>query len=97
MNASIRVAKQTRRILVDRGLWKQVNYAFATVTYLCSCLFFVLALTELSRGANGAAILDTLIALYFLHQGIFLFILVWLVERRRQSQSVNFPDRRSGR
>ncbi len=98
MNASLRLAQDTRRILVDRGLWKQVNYAFATVTYLCSCVFFLLGLGEFShRGADGTAILDALIAVYFLHQGIFLFILAWVVERRRESRAVDFPNRRNNR
>jgi hypothetical protein len=34
------------------------------------------------------------VALYFLVQVIFLFVLSGVVERRRQSHPIDFPDRR---
>ncbi len=36
----------------------------------------------------------TIGAIYFLLQVIFLFVLAWFVERRRQKQSIDFPNRR---
>ncbi len=86
------------RILADRGLWKDAIYALALITYLCSFLFFVLAVGQIMRvGPDGSAIVDLLIAIYFLFQVIFLFALSWFVERRRQSMPIAFPDRRSKR
>jgi hypothetical protein len=41
------------------------------------------------------AVIDLIVALYFLVQVIFLFVLTGVVERRRQSQPINFADRRS--
>ena len=40
------------------------------------------------------ALIDLIVALYFLVQVIFLFVLTGVVERRRQNQPIDFPDRR---
>jgi cation transporter-like permease len=83
------------RLLANRQLWKNAIYAIALITYLCSFLFFGLAVADV-RGTGGstASLVDLLVALYFLVQVIFLFVLSSIVERRRQSQPISFPDRR---
>ena len=84
------------RLLFDRGLWKQAIYAVAFLTYLASFLFFVLGLSAFAHGGQLAvAVIDLLVGLYFLTQVIFLFVLSWFVERRRQRLAIGFPDRRS--
>jgi len=83
------------RLLADRGLWKQAIFLTAFLTYLCSFLFFGLAAAEAAdNGPTPRALLDLLAATYFLLQVIFLFVLAWFVERRRQHQAIDFPDRR---
>jgi hypothetical protein len=83
------------RVLADRQLWKNTIYGLAFITYLCSFLFFGLALADvLETGGSMAAVIDLIVALYFLVQVIFLFVLSGAVERRRWSQQIDFPDRR---
>jgi hypothetical protein len=83
------------RLLANRQLWKNAIYTIAFITYLCSFLFFGLAVAD-ARGTGGSAttVIDLLVALYFLLQVIFLFVLSGVVERRRLSQRIDFPDRR---
>lgn len=96
--SSVRFGGAAKRLLAHRGLWKEVNYAFAIVTYLCSCLFFVVGLRELiGSGASMKVTDDLLVALWFLLQGVFLFGLTWVVERRRRGSPISFPDRRNDR
>jgi hypothetical protein len=84
------------RLLANRQLWKNAIYAMAFVTYLCSFLFFGLAVADIREsGGTLSALIDLIVALYFLVQVIFLFVLTGVVERRRQSQPIDFPDRRS--
>jgi len=40
-------------------------------------------------------VIDLIVAMYFVVQVIFLFVLTGVVERRRQTQPIDFPDRRS--
>jgi hypothetical protein len=83
------------RVLANRQLWKNTIYGLAFITYLCSFLFFGLALADvLETGGSMAAVIDLIVALYFLVQVIFLFVLSGAVERRRWSQQIDFPDRR---
>jgi hypothetical protein len=84
------------RLLANRQLWKNAIYSIAMITYLCSFLFFGLAIAEVrSSGGTMTALIDLIVALYFLVQVIFLFVLSGVVERRRQNQAIDFPDRRS--
>ncbi|MEO6796171.1 MAG: hypothetical protein ABI401_01775 [Candidatus Dormibacter sp.] len=81
--------------MANRKVWKQAIYSIALLSYLCSFLFFGLAVADVRRSGGGmTAIIDLLVALYFLTQVIFLFVLSGVVERRRQSQPIDFPDRR---
>jgi hypothetical protein len=83
------------RLLANRQLWKNAIYAIALITYLCSFLFFGLAVGNMREtGGSLTAVIDLIVALYFLVQVIFLFVLSGVVERRRQSQPIAFPDRR---
>jgi hypothetical protein len=83
------------RLLANRQLWKNAIYSIAFVTYLCSFLFFGLAVGNVRQtGGSLMAVIDLIVALYFLVQVIFLFMLTDIVERRRQSQPIDFPDRR---
>ena len=83
------------RLLSNRRVWKDAIYALAFLTYICSFLFFGLAVNDIVHGGDtGRGIFDILVALYFLIQVIFLFILSWFVERRRQHLPIRFPDRR---
>lgn len=83
------------RALANRGLWKNAIYAIALITYLCSFLFFGLAVGNMREtGGSLTTVIDLIVALYFLVQVIFLFVLSGVVERRRQSQPIDFPDRR---
>ena len=84
------------RLLANRQLWKNAIYAIALVTYLCSFLFFGLAVADVrASGGSVTAVIDLIVALYFLVQVIFLFVLTGVVERRRQSQPIEFQDRRT--
>jgi hypothetical protein len=84
------------RLLANRQLWKNTIYSLAFITYLCSFLFFGLALVDVREtGGSMAAVIDLIVALYFLTQVIFLFVLSGAVERRRQTQQITFPDRRA--
>jgi hypothetical protein len=84
------------RLLANRQLWKNAIYSIALVTYLCSFLFFGLAIADVREsGGTITAVIDLIVALYFLVQVIFLFVLSGVVERRRQAQPIDFPDRRS--
>ena len=86
---------QRTRMLANRQVWKNAIYAIALVTYLCSFLFFGLAAAAVRQSSDlRTAIMDMLVALYFLLQVIFLFILSMVVERRRQSLPITFPNRR---
>lgn len=83
------------RLLANRQLWKNTIYSIAFLTYLCSFLFFGLAIADVrSTGGSMQTIIDLIVAIYFLTQVIFLFVLSGVVERRRQSQPIDFPDRR---
>jgi hypothetical protein len=83
------------RALANRQLWKNAIYSVALITYLCSFLFFGLAIADVRESGGGVtAIIDLIVALYFLIQVIFLFVLSGVVERRRQTQPIDFPDRR---
>jgi hypothetical protein len=83
------------RALANRGFWKNAIYAIALITYLCSFLFFGLAVGNMREtGGSLTTVIDLIVALYFLLQVIFLFVLSSVVERRRQSQPITFPDRR---
>jgi hypothetical protein len=85
------------RLFGNRGVWKELIYATAFLTYLSSFLFFGLAVAETIQGGPSlAAVIDLLVALYFLLQVIFLFVLSWFVERRRQNQPISFSNRRRG-
>jgi|ERR1700736_2895166 hypothetical protein len=83
------------RLLANRQLWKNAIYTIAFITYLCSFLFFGLAVAD-ARGTGGSitTVIDLMVAIYFLLQVIFLFVLTGVVERRRLSQHIDFPDRR---
>ncbi|MEA2634160.1 MAG: hypothetical protein QOH92_927 [Chloroflexota bacterium] len=84
------------RLLANRQLWKNAIYSIAMITYLCSFLFFGLAIAEVrSSGGTMTALIDLIVALYFLVQVIFLFVLSGVVERRRANQPIDFPDRRN--
>lgn len=84
------------RLLADRQLWKNTIYSIAFITYLCSFLFFGLALADVRRsGGSMTTLIDLIVAIYFLTQVIFLFVLSGVVERRRLPQKIDFPDRRS--
>jgi hypothetical protein len=84
------------RLLANRQLWKNAIYAIALITYLCSFLFFGLAVGNMREtGGSLTTVIDLIVALYFLVQVIFLFVLSGVVERRRQSQPIDFPDRRT--
>ena len=84
------------RLLANRQLWKNTIYSIAFITYLCSFLFFGLAIADIQEtGGTLAAIIDLIVAMYFVVQVIFLFVLSIVVERRRQTQPIGFPDRRS--
>ncbi len=86
------------RLLGNRGLWKEAIFVTAFLTYLCSFLFFGLAAAETAQnGASLTGIMDLVAAIYFLLQVIFLFVLAWFVERRRQKQLIDFPNRREER
>ena len=83
------------RLSANRGLWKEAIFLTAFLTYGCSFLFFGLAAIETAEnGPTVRGVLDLLAAIYFLLQVIFLFVLAWFVERRRQMQPIEFPDRR---
>jgi hypothetical protein len=84
------------RLLANRQVWKNAIYSIAMITYLCSFLFFGLAIADVREsGGTITAVIDLIVALYFLVQVIFLFVLSGVVERRRQIQPIDFPDRRS--
>jgi len=83
------------RVLANRQVWKNAIYSIALITYLCSFLFFGLAIADVREsGGTMTALIDVIVALYFLVQVIFLFVLTGVVERRRQNQPIDFPDRR---
>jgi hypothetical protein len=83
------------RLLANRQLWKNAIYSIALITYLCSFLFFGLAVADVrDTGGSTTTVIDLMVALYFLVQVIFLFVLSGVVERRRLSQRIDFPDRR---
>ncbi len=83
------------RLLANRQLWKNAIYSIAFITYLCSFLFFGLAVGNMREtGGSLTTVIDLIVALYFLVQVIFLFGLSAVVERRRRRQPIDFPDRR---
>src|SRR5947209_15663481 len=82
------------RLLANRQLWKNTIYSIAFITYLCSFLFFGLAIADIREsGGTLAAVIDLVVAMYFVVQVIFLFVLSIVVERRRQTQAIDLPDR----
>jgi hypothetical protein len=88
--------RNLNRLLANRQLWKNAIYSVALITYLCSFLFFGLAVANMSEtGGSLTTAIDLIVALYFLVQVIFLFVLSGVVERRRQTQPIAFPDRRN--
>ena len=88
-------ARGLNRVLSNRQVWKNAIYSIALITYLCSFLFFGLAIADVREsGGTMTALIDLVVALYFLVQVIFLFVLTGVVERRRQAQPIDFPDRR---
>ncbi len=102
----VKIAPVTRRdargprglnsLLANRQLWKNAIYSIALITYLCSFLFFGLAAGNMREtGGSLTTVIDLIVALYFLVQVIFLFVLSGVVERRRQSQAIHFADRRT--
>jgi hypothetical protein len=98
--APIRARRRARpslldRLLADRRLWKITIYSISLMTYLCSVLFFALGLIDAGRtGGSMTTVVDLAVALYFLVQVIFLFVLSGVVERRHQPMKIDFPDRR---
>jgi hypothetical protein len=83
------------RLLANRQLWKNAIYSIALITYLCSFLFFGLAVGNMREtGGSLTTVIDLIVALYFLVQVIFLFVLSGVVERRRRNEPIDFPDRR---
>lgn len=93
-----RLGSKANRILGNRQLWKIAIYSIALLTYLCSFLFFGLAVAAVRQSGDlRTAIMDMLVAIFFLLQVIFLFILSGVVERRRQSLPITFPERRRTR
>ena len=83
------------RLLANRQLWKNAIYSIALLTYLCSFLFFGLAVGNMREtGGSLTTVIDLIVALYFLIQVIFLFALSSAVERRRRRSPIDFPDRR---
>src|SRR2546428_7663188 len=83
------------RLLANRQLWKNAIYSVALITYLCSFLFFGLAIADVRESGGGVtAVIDLIVALYFLVQVILLFVLSGVVERRQQNQPIDFADRR---
>jgi len=88
-------ARGLNAVLANRQVWKNAIYSIALITYLCSFLFFGLAIADVREsGGTMTALIDLIVALYFLVQVIFLFVLTGVVERRRQNQPIDFPDRR---
>src|ERR1700694_1554310 len=84
------------RLLANRQLWKHAIYGLALVTYLCSFLFFGLAVGNMREtGGSLTTVIDLIVAGYFLVQVIFLFVLSGVVERRRRSAPIDFPDWRT--
>jgi len=84
------------RALANRGFWKNAIYSIALITYLCSFLFFGLAVGNMREtGGSLTTVIDLIVAGYFLVQVIFLFVLSGVVERRRRSDPIDFPDRRT--
>ncbi len=82
-------------LMANRRVWKRAIYSIALLSYLCSFLFFGLAVADVRQSGGGTtAVIDLLVALYFLIQVIFLFVLSSIVERRHQIQPIDFPDRR---
>lgn len=83
------------RLLADRHLWKIAIYSISLITYLCSVLFFGLGIIDAQRTRGSmTTVVDLVVALYFLVQVIFLFVLSGVVERRHQPMKIDFPDRR---
>ena len=84
-----------RLLLANRRLWKIAIYSISLITYLCSVLFFGLGLIDAgTTGGSMTTVVDLVVALYFLVQVIFLFVLSGVVERRHQPMKIDFPDRR---
>jgi TM2 domain-containing membrane protein YozV len=89
--------KTPNRLLANRRIWKDAIYALALLTYVCSFLFFGLGVAQFRGRSISTAVLYILVAIYFLIQVIFLFILSWVVERRRNTIKIDFADRRNQR
>src|ERR1700674_1534293 len=83
------------RLLANPKIWKNAISSIALISYLCSFSFFGLAVGNMREtGGSLTTVTDLIVALYFLVQVIFLFVLSGVVERRRQAQPIGFPDRR---
>jgi heme/copper-type cytochrome/quinol oxidase subunit 4 len=81
---------------MNRGLWKELNYLLASFSYLLSIILIVVALRIVAQdGVTPGAVFATLIALYFLQQGVYIVIVSAIVERRRSREPIKFPDRRN--
>jgi uncharacterized membrane protein HdeD (DUF308 family) len=81
---------------MNRRLWKEVDYVLASFSYLLSLILIVVALTFVAQdGVTLRAVLATLLALYFLQQGVYIMIVSAVVERRRSREPINFPERRN--
>src|SRR5256712_11618906 len=79
------------RLLANRQLWKNAIYSVAFITYLCSFLFFGLAIADIREtGGVLAAVVDLMVAMDFVVQGVFLFVLTGVGGRRREDPPIHF-------
>src|SRR5260370_11995256 len=82
------------RLLANRQLWKNAIYSIAFITYLCSFLFFGLAVGNMREtGGTLTTVIDLIVALYFLLQVIFLFPPRSVLDRRLRRLPLDFPLR----
>ena len=62
-------ARGLNGVLANRQVWKNAIYSIALITYLCSFLFFGLAIADVREsGGTMTALIDLIVALYFLVQ-----------------------------
>ncbi len=81
---------------MNRGVWKEVDYVLASFSYLLSIILIVVALMLVAKdGVTLRAVFVTLLALYFLQQGVYTVMVSAIVERRRSREPIKFPDRRN--
>src|SRR2546428_11884784 len=84
------------RLLANRQLWKNAIYSIALITYLCSFLFFGLAVGNMREtGGSGTTAIDLIVGMYFRLQVIFLFVLSGVVGLRHRGGPTALPVRRS--